>query len=75
MCASAIYWAEVGRVVFGLSEERLRLLRNVNTSTAALIIGCRDVLSSGGHVIEVLGPMLEDDAAVQHRLFWPQYRT
>jgi len=70
MCAGAIYWSNIRRVVFGLSEQRLRTLRNVNASTSALTIGCAEVLASGGHPIVVIGSVLEDEAVTAHIGFW-----
>ena len=70
MCAGAIYWSNIRRVVFGLSEQRLRALRNVNAATSALTIGCADVLATGGHPITVIGSVLEDEALKPHLGFW-----
>jgi tRNA(Arg) A34 adenosine deaminase TadA len=70
MCAGAIYWSNIRRVVFGLSEQRLRGLRNVNAATSALTIGCADVLASGGYPITVIGSVLEDEAVKSHIGFW-----
>jgi tRNA(Arg) A34 adenosine deaminase TadA len=70
MCAGAIYWANIRRVVFGLSEERLRQLRNVSERTAALTMSCAAVLTSGGHPTEVIGAVLEDEAIKPHLAFW-----
>jgi tRNA(Arg) A34 adenosine deaminase TadA len=70
MCAGAIYWANIRRIVFGLGEERLRTLRNVSEQTAALSAGCAAVLATGGHPTEVIGPSLEDQALKPHMAFW-----
>jgi len=70
MCAGAIYWANIRKVVFGLSEGRLRTLRNVSESTAALTMGCQAVLMTGGHPTAVVGGVLEDQAIEPHLAFW-----
>ena len=70
MCAGAIYWSNIRRVVFGLDEERLRALRNVSDRGAALTISCRAVLASGGHPTTVIGPVLQDEAIAPHEAFW-----
>jgi tRNA(adenine34) deaminase len=70
MCAGGIYWANIRRVVFGLSEARLRNLRNVSERTAALTMNCEAVLAMGGHSIEVVGGVLEDEAIKPHLAFW-----
>ena len=61
MCAGAIYWAGIGRVVFGLSIESMTALSG-GAAADELALHCRDVLASGTRRIEVLGPRLEDEA-------------
>lgn len=75
MCAGAIYWANIGRLVFGMSEGRLREMRNTSAKNAALQITCTEVLASGGHATEIVGPVLEDEAAVAHMTFWDKDAT
>lgn len=60
MCAGAIYWGGVRRVVYGLSIETMTALAGPNADELAL--HCRDVLVRGTHRVEVLGPALEDEA-------------
>jgi tRNA(Arg) A34 adenosine deaminase TadA len=61
MCAGAIYWSGVRRVVFALDVARMRALAGPGADE--LLLGCRDVLAHGMHRVEVLGPALEDEAA------------
>ena len=61
MCAGAIFWSGVGRVVFGLSNDRLRQL--VDYGSEQLFQHCADVLARGTHRVEVVGPLFEDEAA------------
>lgn len=70
MCAGAIHWSNIRRVVFGLGEARLRGLRGASAAAYALTIGCASVLATGGHPIMVIGPALEDEAAPSHVAFW-----
>ncbi len=70
MCAGAIYWANIGRLVFGVSEGRLRELRNTSMKNAALRMTCSEVLATGGHDTQIVGPVLEDEAVVAHLTFW-----
>ena len=60
MCAGAIYWAGVGRLVYGLSIETMTALAGPQADELAL--HCRDVLTAGPRRIEVLGPALEAEA-------------
>ena len=70
MCAGALYWAGIGRLVYGLSEQRLRQLTGNHPENPTLDLPCRDVLGSGQRSIEVVGPLLEDEAAAVHAGVW-----
>jgi tRNA(Arg) A34 adenosine deaminase TadA len=70
MCAGAIYWANVRRVVFALSEEDLRGIAGHNPDNALLAIPCREVFARGDHEVEVSGPHLEEEARRVHEGFW-----
>lgn len=70
MCAGAIYWAGIGRVVFGLSERRLRTITGNHPENPTLDLPCRDVFASGQRPTEVIGPLLEDEAAAVHAGVW-----
>ena len=69
MCAGAIYWANILRLVFGLSEAALYDLVGQD-SEAKLLLPCQEVFSRGGKAIEVLGPLLEVEATQAHLGFW-----
>ena len=69
MCAGAIYWAGIGRVVYGLSQDRLHEVAQSKPGTT-LAHGCRLVFAGGGRETEVIGPLLEDEAAATHAGFW-----
>ena len=70
MCAGAIYWSGVGRVVYGLSEARLLALTGSHPENPTLALPCREVFARGQRPIEVIGPLLEDEAAAGHAGFW-----
>jgi tRNA(Arg) A34 adenosine deaminase TadA len=70
MCAGAIYWCHIGRVVYGLSEKRLLGLTGAHAENPTLALDCRRVFASGQHPVAVAGPLLEDEAAGAHRGFW-----
>src|SRR5262245_19800883 len=75
MCAGAIYWSNIRRVVFGVSEERLRPIRDVGEHRPVLRIKCAAVLATGGYPIEVIGPVLEDEGLGPHLRFWSRPLT
>ena len=70
MCAGAIYWAGIGRVVYGLSEHRLRAVTGNHPENPTLDLPCRDVFKSGQRPTEVIGPLLEDEAEALHAGVW-----
>ena len=69
MCAGAIFWGNVRRVVYGLGQAGLYALIGAETEES-LQLSCRDVLRSGGKPVEVIGPMLEEEALAVHIGFW-----
>ncbi len=70
MCAGAIYWAGIGRVVYGLSEHRLKAITGAHAENPTLDLHCRTVFAAGQRRVEVIGPLLEDEAAALHEDFW-----
>jgi tRNA(Arg) A34 adenosine deaminase TadA len=70
MCAGAIYWAGIGRVVYGLSEVGLLALTGDHPDNPTLMLPCREVFAAGSRVTDVSGPLLEDEAAAPHQGFW-----
>ncbi|WP_341649219.1 nucleoside deaminase [Thauera humireducens] len=60
MCAGAVFWSGVRRLVYALGSERNygALPRTENE----LHLGCREVLARGRRVVVVDGPALEDEA-------------
>jgi tRNA(Arg) A34 adenosine deaminase TadA len=70
MCAGAIYWSGIGRVVYALSEVRLLDLTGSHPENPTLRLPCREVFARGQRAIDVVGPLLEDEAAAAHAGFW-----
>jgi tRNA(Arg) A34 adenosine deaminase TadA len=70
MCAGAIYWANIRRIVYALSELRLLQLTGANGENPTLSLPCRDVFARGQRRVEIVGPLLEDEAAKAHEGFW-----
>lgn len=70
MCAGAIYWSGIGRVVYGLSETGLLALTGNHSENPTLDHPCRLVFSAGGRPIDVIGPRLEEEASQPHIGFW-----
>lgn len=60
MCAGALFWSGVGRLVYGLSGDRLHELSGF--SPKMLVASAHAVLSKAGRTVDVIGPMLESEA-------------
>ncbi len=70
MCSGAIYWAGIGRVVFGLTERRLKTMTGNHDENPTMDLPCRTVFAAGQRPVEVIGPLLEDEAAALHVGVW-----
>lgn len=70
MCAGAIYWTGIGRVVYGLSEGRLKQMTGNHPENPTLSLPCRTVFAAGQREVKLMGPLLEDEAAAQHEGVW-----
>jgi tRNA(Arg) A34 adenosine deaminase TadA len=71
MCAAALYWCNLSRLVYGLSEPQMRALRSRHVRAMGIEIGAREILGRAPRAIEVIGPCLEDAARQAHERFWP----
>jgi tRNA(Arg) A34 adenosine deaminase TadA len=70
MCAGAIYWTGIGRVVFALAETGLLKYTGSHEENPTLDLPCREVFARGQKRIVVAGPLLEDEAGRVHEGFW-----
>jgi len=70
MCAGAVYWTGVGRVVYALSEHALLGLTGDHPENPTFSLPCREVFAKGQRTVSVFGPMLEAEAAEPHKGFW-----
>lgn len=72
MCAGTQYWANIGRVVYGMSERQLLDLTGNSSENPTMDIPSRYVFAHGQKGIRVWGPIDEvvDEIAQLHRTFW-----
>jgi tRNA(Arg) A34 adenosine deaminase TadA len=72
MCAGTVYWANIGRVVYGATEERLLDLTGSHAENPTLSLPCREVFARGQKAIVVEGPIdaLEAELVALHASFW-----
>ncbi|CAM3425272.1 nucleoside deaminase [Paenibacillus lupini] len=72
MCAGAIFWGNVGRVVYAITEKRLMELTGDADQNPMLDLPCREVFNRGAKAIEVMGPFpeVETEAVAAHEGYW-----
>ena len=72
MCAGAIYWAGIGRVVYGQTEKALKAQTGAHEENPTLDLPCEIVFKAGQRPTEVVGPLLEEEAAALQADFWKE---
>jgi len=68
MCAGAIYWTGIRRVVYALSAKSLYNL--IGSNAESLDFPCRELFARGQQPTTVLGPFIEEEATEPHHGFW-----
>jgi tRNA(Arg) A34 adenosine deaminase TadA len=72
MCAGTLYWANIGRLVYGMDEHRLKAFTGDHPENPTLDLPCRELFARGQKAIAVIGPVPEAEAeiAALHQTFW-----
>ena len=72
MCTGTLYWANIGRLVYGFEESKLLALTGNHPENPTLSLRSGIVLASGQKNIAVFGPFpeIEDELLAPHRDFW-----
>ena len=72
MCAGTQYWANIGGLVYGLSERALLQITGAHPENPTLDLPCREVFARGARPLRVAGPVAaaQDEIAALHRRFW-----
>jgi tRNA(Arg) A34 adenosine deaminase TadA len=70
MCSGAIYWAGIGRVVFGQTEHDLKAATGAHEENPTLDLPCRIVFEAGQRPTEVVGPLLAEESAQLQADYW-----
>ena len=72
MCSGAIYWAGIGRVVYGRTERDLLAQTGADPQNPTFDLPCREVFARGQKNIEVVGPFPElvEEIAEVHKGYW-----
>ena len=75
MCAGAIYWAGIPRMVYALGEDELIGIVAAQEGIPTLALPSRVVFARGGRAIAVVGPVPLPEATAVHAEFWTEERA
>jgi len=72
MCTGGIYWANIGTIVYGLSEERLLDLTGSDDKNPTFNMGAEKIIAAGQKDIKIIGPIpeVEKEIVGVHKDFW-----
>jgi tRNA(Arg) A34 adenosine deaminase TadA len=72
MCTGTLYWANIGRLVYGYEEAKLLAQTGDHPENPTMSLASRTVLASGQKPVEVIGPFpeIEEELLAPHRTFW-----
>ena len=74
MCAATAYWANIGRIVFGVLEHDLLNITGAHKENPTMNLPCREVFARGQKPIRVWGPVptLKTQLLDIHHRFWSE---
>jgi tRNA(Arg) A34 adenosine deaminase TadA len=72
MCAGTLYWANIGRLVYGMDERHLLAFTGASQENPTMDVPCRYLFAHSQKQIPVTGPVAEVEAEIAelHRGFW-----
>lgn len=72
MCAGAIYWSNVGRVMYAMSEAALLELTGNHPQNPTMTTTAKEIFDGGQKGIVLVGPVkeVEEEALAVHRGYW-----
>ena len=72
MCTGTIYWANIGRVVYGISEEHLLECTGNHQENPTMSVSSHYIFSHGQKEIELIGPVpeIEAETVSLQQQFW-----
>ena len=74
MCSGAQYWANIGRLVYGVSETELLKMTGASSENPTMDVPSRYVFEHSQKQIEVIGPVaaVRDEIVELHQGFWTE---
>lgn len=72
MCSGTIYWANIGRVVYAMTEDKLLQCTGNHSENPTMSISAAYVFAHGQKNIELIGPVaeLEQETIQLQKEFW-----
>jgi tRNA(Arg) A34 adenosine deaminase TadA len=72
MCAGTQYWANIGKLVYGISERQLLAYTGSHDENPTMDVPCRTIFEHSQKAIQVWGPIEEVAAEIGalHQTFW-----
>lgn len=72
MCAGAQYWANIGTLVYGMTERQLLSMTGDDEKNPTFDLPCTEVFARGQKQITVIGPFPElvEEIAEVHKGYW-----
>jgi tRNA(Arg) A34 adenosine deaminase TadA len=67
MCAGALYWSGIGRIVFALDNASYYAILGNRNPADVFDMPCKALLERGGRRVEVIGPVIQQEAADFYR--------
>ena len=72
MCAGTAYWANIGRVVYGMTESQLLAETGSHAENPTMSVSSRYVFDHCQKPVELIGPVAEvaQETMEMQRAFW-----
>jgi tRNA(Arg) A34 adenosine deaminase TadA len=70
MCAAAIYWCNIRRLVYCVSEPAMRALRAPYERATGIAMRCEEIFDRCDRRVEIVGPLIESQGLLVHQRFW-----
>jgi len=72
MCAGTAYWANIGRVVYGMTERELLAATGSHVENPTMDLDARTVFARGQKPVQVIGPVpaIAGEIARMQQAFW-----
>ncbi|MCR5865445.1 nucleoside deaminase [Aquincola sp. J276] len=77
MCAGTAYWANIGRIVFGMTEEQLLEATGSHEENPTMSLPSRYVFDHCQKPVDLIGPVPEiaAETVAMQQAFWAQRKT